>query len=232
MIKKNGYTIVEISILVVILSIILSIFVNVNLKKDSSSVKKVISDIQTYKSAINEFKRKYGFLPGDIKKTQIFSLSETNTDGNENNIIEDINQQNGLEDQNLKLDGEIANFWLHLYKSGFIDNNERIFPYIDYLQTGILIFSDGTENYFHLAVNGVNKNKEIETIFNLTPYQAYQIDSKLDDGLPTTGNIFVYGGNFINNSVENKIPEGCSTNSEYLTSSKQKLCQLVMKLDI
>lgn len=232
MIKKNGYTIVEISIVVIALSIFLSIFVNVNLKKDSNSIKKVISSVGKYTNATNEFKRKYGFLPGDIKKTQIFELSETNTDGNENNLIEDLNQKNGINSKNIKLDGEVANFWLHLFKSGFVDENERVFPYLDYLKTGILIFSSNGDNYFHLAVNGVNKNKEIETIENLTPYQAYQIDYKLDDGFPTTGDLLVFSNHFINNSVKQIPNKKCFLQNEYLTSNKQKTCQIILRIDI
>ena len=95
--KKNyGYTIVEITIIVIVLSIILSLTTNIKISQNINNVKKTISDIQDYTTAIKTFKRKYGFLPGDIKKTQIFELSTNNTDGNKNGLIEDKNQQNNI----------------------------------------------------------------------------------------------------------------------------------------
>ena len=234
MTKEHGYTIVEITIIVIILSIILSFAVNVRILKNTSNIKKAISDIQEYTNAIKTFKRKYGFLPGDIKKTQIFELSTNDTDGNENGLIEDQNQQNKIYERNIKIDGEIANFWLHLYKSGFIKENKNIFPYIDFLKTGILVFSNNNKNYYHISVNGINEDKEIETINNLTPYNSYLIDKKLDDEMPFSGKIQAVGGNRIkaSNKDMQHPSKKCATEFEYLTVFKEKSCQLIMEIDI
>ncbi len=232
MIKRNGYTIIEITIIVIALSIFLGIFVNANFKRESNEIKKVVSDIQDYTVSIGEFKRKYGFLPGDIKKTQIFSLSETNTDGNENNIIEDLNQQVGISNQNLRLDGEIGNFWLHLYKSDFTPGNNNIYPFLEYFNSGILVFSKNNQNYFHIGIAGTNKDNEIELINILTPNQAYQIDKKMDDGLPYSGRILVYGGKYLNAFDKNNVDRKCATANEYLTIYEEQLCQLIIELNI
>ena len=159
---KNGYTIVELTIIVIVLSIFLGLFVNINIKKDSSELKKVISNINSYNISIGNFKKKYGFLPGDIKKTQVFNLSKTNTDGNENNLIEDLNQQVGINNQNLRMDAEISNFWLHLYRSGIISREKTLYPFLKYFNSGILVFSKNNKNYFHIGINNMNNNNEIE----------------------------------------------------------------------
>ena len=207
---------------------------NIQVSQNASNIKKTINEIQKYTVAIKTFKRKYGFLPGDIKKTQIFELSKNDTDGNENGFIEDKNQQNNIYEKNIKMDGEIINFWLHLYKSGLIKENKNIFPYINFLKTGILVFSNENKNYYHLSIKGVNKNKEIEAINNLTPYNAYLIDRKLDDEMPFSGKIQVIGGNKINinNKNINHPSKKCATEFEYLSVFKTKLCQLVMEIDI
>ena len=62
---------------------------NIKLSQDKKNIKVIINEINHYTSIIKSFKNIYGFLPGDLDKTQIFNLSKTNTDGNKNNIIED-----------------------------------------------------------------------------------------------------------------------------------------------
>lgn len=230
--KSSGYTIIEISIILIILSIILSFTNNIKISGQNNNLKKAIIQINDYSIAINNFKRKYGFLPGDLKKTQVFDLSLNNTDGNENSLIEDKNQQKGIYNKNIKMDGEMTNFWLHLYKSGFVEQNSKIFPYSDFLKTGFLVFSHDDKNYYHLAVEGIDIDKSIKTTNNLDPNQAYLLDRKFDDGLPFSGNVFASGGTKINSQQPEKPDEHCATQYEYLTVYRQKLCQLVMELDI
>jgi len=230
--NNNAYTIIEISIVVIILSVILSLITNIKITQQNEQLKKIIAEIEQYNSEIRNFKIKYGFLPGDLKKTQIFNLSVNNTDGNENSLIEDKNQQDGIYDRNLKMDGEIPNFWLHLYKSGFSASSKKIFPYSDFLKTSFLVFSYDRRNYYHLAVSGINFDKSIKTKDNLDPNQAYLIDKKFDDGLPFSGNVFAFGGNTINMSNIKAPTKNCATEYEYLTVYRKKLCQLVMEIDI
>jgi len=234
MIKNYGYTIIELTIVIVLLSIILGFTVNVKNLQRTNNIKKTLSEIQNYTKAIKTFKRKYGFLPGDIQKTQIFDLSTDNTDGNANGFIEDKNQQNDIYEENIKMDGEIANFWTHLYKAGFIKHHKNMFPYVDFLRTWILIFSDKNKNYYHLSVSGTSENNEIETNNNLTPYHAYLIDRKIDDGLPFSGTVQVVGGNRITVNRQNMQhpSKNCATEFEYLTIFKTKLCQLIIEVDI
>lgn len=231
--KQGGITIVEMVILVLITAIILSLSVSFKISWNNGETRKTLAQVNEYSTAINSFKRKYGFIPGDLKKTQIFELSVNSTDGNEDGLIEDENQKNKIQNRSIKLDGEVANFWLHLYNSGFFkkDNSKNIFPYLEYLKTGILVFTDGERNYYHISVNGINKNNEIETTNNLTPNQAYLIDKKLDDGFPTTGKVFVYAGSNINISGLGLFNKKCSTSNEYSTANKFNACQLVMVLD-
>lgn len=231
--KSAAYTFIEISIIIIVLGIILGTIAQLLSTKETNSIKKFIAELQDYTSSINNFKRKYGFLPGDIAKTKVFELSVNDTDGNQNNLIEDKNQKNGINTKNIKMNGEIANFWLHLYNSDFLERqNRNVFPYIKFLDSGILVFTDGKNNFYHLAVSGVNRNLEIETKNNLTPYQAYLIDKKLDDGLPASGSIFSSSKNNINTSNDNKFDKKCSTEFEYMTVYKNRLCQLVMELNV
>lgn len=232
MTEDTEFNLLDLGLIVIMLSIILALTLDFKITHEYNQIKKAIVDIQSYTLSIKSFKRKYGYLPGDIKKTKVFSLSQNNTDGNQNGLIEDLNQQKGIFDKNIKMDGEVLNFWLHLYNSEFSKEDKNVFPYVNFLKTSILVFTDKTNNYYHLGINGISKTKEIETINNLTPNQAYLIDRKLDDSLPISGNIFVYTGNKLNILEFRKHNKNCATDDEYLTVKKRKLCQLVMRVDI
>ncbi|MDD2839761.1 MAG: hypothetical protein PHY80_01345 [Rickettsiales bacterium] len=228
---KKDFSITELFIIVIVFGLILGFVIHIEMFRNRDEINHLISDIQSYRTSISNFDRKYGFLPGDLKKTQIFDLSVNNTDGNENGLIEDKEQQVHNYKENIRLNAEILNFWLHLYKSGFMTKKtDKIFPYIKFLNSGILVFTDGDSNFFHICINGINKNNEIETKNNLTPYQAYIIDRKIDDGLPLDGNVFITNGNFLNIENMRKAYKNCATEFEYLTVFKKKLCQLVIKL--
>ena len=214
----------------VVLSFALSFVVHIETSKNHEKINNLIVDIQKYRTSIKEFNRKYGFLPGDLKKTQIFDLSKKNTDGNENGLIEDLNQQQGIYYRNIQANGELVNFWLHLYNSGFLEKKSKIFPYVKFLNSGILLFTNGEENFFHLGVIGINEINEIETNYNLTPYHAYMIDKKIDDSLPIDGDVFISWGKKINLDNIRKSYKNCATDFEYLSVFKRKVCQLVIKL--
>lgn len=232
MINKKGFTLVEISIIVTIISILLSFFISITVNKERYSIKLLSTELQKYDTAIKNFQIKYGFLPGDLKKTQIFELSVNNTDGNENNLIDDKNQQNNIFDKNIKMNGEIVNFWLHLYNAKMLNNDTKVLPYLDFLKTSIVVFNDNKKNYYHLSVKAVTENGDIETVNNFTPNQAYLLDKKLDDSIASTGKIIAYGGNRINNNSKNLVNTNCAVNGEYLTAHKSNLCQLVYELTI
>lgn len=229
--KNKGFTLVEISIIVIVISILLSLFIKITVNREKYNIKLLSIALQKYNKAISNFQIKYGFLPGDLKKTQIFELSVNDTGGNENNLVDDKNQQNNIFDQNIKMDGEIVNFWLHLYNAKMLNNDTKVLPYINFLKTSIVVFNDMENNYYHLSVKGVMQNGEIETTNNFTPNQAYLLDKKFDDGLPYTGKMIVYGGNRINNNNKTLIDRKCAVNNEYLTAYKSKLCQLIYELN-
>lgn len=228
---KRDFSITELFIIIIVLGLILGFVIRIEMFRHRDEINHLISDIQSYRISINNFDRKYGFLPGDLKKTEVFDLSVNNTDGNENGLIEDKEQQSGNYKDDIYLNAEILNFWLHLYKSGFMTKKtNKIFPYIKFLNSGILVFTDGDSNYFHIGINGIDRENKIETKNNLTPYQAYVIDKKIDDGLPLDGNVFITNGKFLNAENMRKAYKNCATEFEYLTVFKKKLCQLIIKL--
>ncbi|MDR2526667.1 MAG: hypothetical protein LBC92_02210 [Rickettsiales bacterium] len=222
-------TIIDIILFLIALTIVIAFTFNIKVSIDNHSINKFINQIGEYNTAIISFRSKYGFLPGDALNTKIFDLSLNKSDGNGNGIIEDHNQMNDIKNKKIQFNGEVYNFFIHLYNSGFLKNkNKEIFPYNDIMDTGILVFSKKNINYYHFAIYKAKMNKNIETINNLTPFDAEKIDKKFDDGFPFSGKIQAFGGNYIN--YKNDIGKNCANDKEYLLFYRQKNCQLIMEL--
>lgn len=228
----ENLTFMEVLFIIIIISVMLSCFVNVTVNREKYNIKLLSMELQKYNAAVRNFQIKYGFLPGDLKKTQIFELSVNNTDGNENDLIDDKNQQNNIFDKNIKMDGELVNFWLHLYNAKMLNNDAKVLPYIDFLDSSIIVFNDMNKNYYHLSIKGVLPSREIETFDNFTPNQAFLLDEKIDNGLADSGKLIAHGGNRININSKNQVNKKCAVDDEYLTAHKKKLCQLIYEMNI
>jgi prepilin-type N-terminal cleavage/methylation domain-containing protein len=111
--------------------------------------------------------------------------------------------------------GEVELFWSDLSAAGFIDSaipngnapaivcnsatpstalsNTQIGEYLPYSKTGnnnfVYVYETNGNNWFGLAaVTGLGNNAYVPAM-SVSVAQAYNMDKKIDDGLPTTGNV-------------------------------------------
>jgi prepilin-type N-terminal cleavage/methylation domain-containing protein len=122
---KEGFTLVELAIVMVIAAIIMSaIFVGQNLIRQAE-IKRVISKLQQFDQAANSFWIKFNYWPGDMPIAfQAFgSFSDctdevitgydgTGCNGNANGIIESL--------VSMSTGGEDLLFWAHLNRAGML----------------------------------------------------------------------------------------------------------------
>jgi len=231
---KYNFTLFQFILIIIVLGITIELIVgSINLTRNGK-IKKTILELNKYTTAINTFKRKYGELPGDIRKTKVLRLSKVNTDGNENGLLED--RQGSIK----QASGEITNFWLHLTNSRFLEEKfngmenekamvKKTFPVIG--NVGITVFGYNEENYLQIGVIGANNSNIEMTNRALDPNSAFILDKKLDDGLPKTGDILATGGNKFVNGI-NFVSKNCATDREYLVKSMKPACQLRIKIDV
>ncbi|MCP4394715.1 MAG: prepilin-type N-terminal cleavage/methylation domain-containing protein [Alphaproteobacteria bacterium] len=122
--KQNGFTLVELSVVLAIIGILMGVFMKSRIMLRDSKLKSVIAETQKIKRGAQSFRLKYGAWPGDYRDA-MRNVNNCPTaagcgNGNGNGVIENSLSSN-----------EASYFWKHLYLNGFIANEKtqsRIFP--------------------------------------------------------------------------------------------------------
>lgn len=207
--KQKGFTLVELSIVLIIIGLIISsVLVGQDLIK-SSELRSVVSQYREFQAATITFQGKYnGELPGDIDNGGSFGLGTAGTittayqDGTagagdaNGRITEDDALTNTLNT------GEMATFWAHLTTPGaelisgsFDGNGSGTEVGLDIPGAKItdnagwgVYGTNRNENYLLLGVAD-DATSAVNTINVLNPLDAFNLDEKIDDGIPTSGDI-------------------------------------------
>lgn len=221
---RHGFTLIEISIVLVIIGFIVGgVLVGRDLIK-AAEVRATVTQIEKYNQAANTFFGKYGYLPGDIpdpiaSNFGFAARGQYGGEGDGNGVLQGIwSNVASSATGNLYGAGETVMFWVDLSKAGLIEGgftkgspNVPVVTYTDisdyfpparlgngnyfYVWSGCCSSAPVPPNYFGLsAVSGVNY--QIDGNPGLTVLQAYQIDQKIDDGMPQSGSVsaFYIGG--------------------------------------
>lgn len=229
-----GFTLIELSIVLVIIGLIVGgILVGQDLI-GAAATRAQLAQIEKYNTAANTFRSKYNGIPGDLDLMDANNFgftTPTDCDGTQGR-----RDGNGLLEANhtgfqlQQAVGENALFWSDLSTAGFTDgqfNSSGI-----HCQSTLLLSSTGLAGYFPTAkigggnflyvysVNGlnwfglsaatsVNGISELISNSSLTVSQAYNMDKKIDDGLPTTGNVVaVYLNGVVAPGTQPDAPNG------------------------
>ena len=246
--RSRGFTLIELSIVLVVIGLLAGgVLVGQDLIR-AAEVRAQISQIEKFNTAVNTFRGKYQAIPGDMNvaaATQFGFAVGANCSGSQG-----ARDGNGLIDGGIQpwplgqAEFETALFWqdissIHLidgsYPNGGISvgcvdpgytvASTVIGEYIPPAKIGrgnyVYVYETGGSNWYGLvavtsisATGGVLSNQTIPAI------QAYNMDKKMDDGLPATGNV---QATYISNNGTNVLsaPNGTSDTSStcYNTTS-------------
>jgi prepilin-type N-terminal cleavage/methylation domain-containing protein len=220
---KKGFTLIELSIVLVIIGLIVGgVLVGQDLIK-AAEIRATVGQLEKYAAAVNTFRGKYNGLPGDVLNASTFGLissgqSSSTGFGNGNALIESSGSlaSGGS--------GETAMFWRHMAQANLISESVTALntyspiaitiddTYLPLAKMGkgnrIAVTSTAGLNYFMMSgaatvvvTTGAYTGTDV-----LTPIEAYQIDGKLDDGLPTTGLVVSSGASAVGSATTTVNP--------------------------
>lgn len=211
---KAGFTLLELSIVLVIIGLIIGgILVGQDLIR-AAEVRSTVAQVEKYNSAVNTFRTKFNNIPGDITQEMalnfaLFQLTSATItgQGDGNGLIE------GGAAGSLLPQGETLVFWRHLTDASLVDGalgitGNSIVVAATGLVTGtvttvsqslpasklggltsFIVYSAAGQNFYQLMpiVTITTAPSYTFSGTGITPIQSYNMDIKLDDGRPNTG---------------------------------------------
>jgi prepilin-type N-terminal cleavage/methylation domain-containing protein len=203
--KQQGYSLVEMSIVLAIIGLLIGITIKGKAIIDSTKDKRAVTEWQDTRAATALFKRKFGAMPGDYNKAQTM-IDASLTNGNNNGIIH-------LYGITLSPNSEAINTWAHLHASGYLKLPYRsntpgrlssAVPGADWWMTTDTMaandddgYADDNKHYMHLlATIGDDITNAAARDLSMTIHspavsqlRADEFDRKYDDSSKSSGEI-------------------------------------------
>lgn len=209
----TAFTLIELSIVLVIIGLIVGgVLVGQDLIR-AAEVRSQIAQVEKLNTAVNTFRGKFNAIPGDmaVGTASQFGFSNATCAGTAglrdgNGILEGNAGSGSL----LQAAGETGLFWNDISSSvagNLIDGSftaalcdgtpnvpgTNLSSYILVARIGrgayLNVYSDSGVNYYGLASPTNIELGRLVSWVSLSVMQAYNIDTKMDDGQPLTGNV-------------------------------------------
>lgn len=212
--RRAAFTLVEMSIILVIVGLLVGGVTAGQSMIHASQLRSVTTEFQRYVTATQAFREKFNAIPGDMSNATSYwgradtgatsgqcAAPATNTstgtgtcNGNGNGMV-NVNCLNGCCDTTCG--NEVYRYWQQLANAGMIEGKYdgiTSFPASRYPNSIWQVSSYGIYpgNAFQYALNYGNNRFDLSNAAGaplLKPEDAWNIDNKLDDGMPATGNV-------------------------------------------
>ncbi|HEU5047681.1 MAG TPA: prepilin-type N-terminal cleavage/methylation domain-containing protein [Rickettsiales bacterium] len=197
--SKSGFTLIEISIVLVIIGLIVGGILTGQELIKASQRRAILSEVEKLKTAVMTFQSKYNAIPGDMANATTFwgdcacgggwsgSLSSTATNNGNGNGLIDGSFNGGVDGycdgknyMSVLCDDEPYYFWKHLANAGLINNS----------YTGTLLSLDGSTR-----IQTIGQNIAPSTV---NPKWGYSVQYMC---LNTGGPMYFSNNNFCGNAI-------------------------------
>lgn len=232
--KQSGFTLVELSIVIIIIGLTISGVITANSLVKQAKLKSVMSDVERYSTAVNSFKLAYNALPGDMTDASEYWPVACTDNG--------ANTCNGNGNRQIEFLFESSRSFQHLGLAGLIpdqlrgnDNSGKQTVGIDIPATAIN--GGGLSLQYNIADAGLlNVAPAHMILFGtegvsdpinpvITPRDAFRIDEKRDDGKPNQGIIHVRAN-------DGNCHTGSGATMTYLVSNDSIACAVYFDLTV
>ncbi len=251
---NNGFTLIEVAIVLVVSAIIVAGVLGGKSLIRAAELRAIVNEYENYSVVISNFKHKYRAIPGDMRNaTFIWGSNSALCSETGNNREGGVCNGNG--DGNLGFGGsrELWQFWTHLSAAGMIEGqysgksgpNNTTDSII-----GVNVPASRIANTGWTARNciddlsigkhcgpesllidyGNNLNFGRDGVYDtdqpaLSPAEARNIDLKIDDGYPGTGNIIATFWDDLCYNADTNI----DITAEYRVQDNNILCGLIFR---
>ena len=256
--QNSAFTLVELSIVLVILGLLVGGVLTGQSLIRAAELRSVPTQQARYQTAAMTFKDKYLAIPGDMNNAASYWGA---ADGGTGNSAGCMNTQGtGTQTCNGNGDGKILpagssneyfRFWQHLANAGLIEGTYSgigvgdltygattantpagrissslwFAAYTGSISAGAAWMFDGQYgNTFEFGKMQANTDPSLPI---LTPADAYNIDMKMDDGKPATGNVAIRGNGTYSACTD--ASSGSTLSANYLLSNTTAACVFQFK---
>ncbi len=235
--KNSGFSLVEISIVIVIIGLLIGGLVVTNTMIRSAAVSKFITQLQKLDNSVAAFNAKYGTFAGDTPHMV--------PPGNGDGFIRSSTHPPVF-------NSEIANFWVHMQNGGFpyprkfsttlpaaglhLDTIAPNTPSIEVERTSSIIAQNNNQidkNYWFFAAmhkSPSNLSTTLNTGINqavASPIFLYTLDSKIDDGKSYHG--VVRAMDLVGEPISTFV-SGCSDDSTNYNTTSAITCFFMVEM--
>lgn len=229
---KSGFSLVELSVSLVIISFLIAGVMQGRNLVENAKLRAIIAETSSHKVSVNSFLAKYEEFPGDFTESVAY-WGATTADGDGDGKIDFVNTLGTPTYEGYRA-------WQHLYYAGMINGEYVGTETTDAaeISTDIPPSKAGGGFFIEYGVFGMTDNNILvlgmpkataaaPILVNgvLKPKQAYEIDSKIDDGEPSEGSVHALDG-------DDATAETCvvAATSIYNLQSSGKDCTMGFKL--
>jgi prepilin-type N-terminal cleavage/methylation domain-containing protein len=236
--NKSGFTLIEMSIVLVIVALIIAGILNGEEIMENSKRLAVVSDLQKFKTAYDQFKEKYYSPPGDMADAEsVWGAAKTNNGDGDNVIERNASNEDYLAWQHMGLSGFINGYYPSALTGTNVSPGKDI-PDGPYTKSGYRMYNR-TDKVLVLA-NAITYGKvrsvhDVDVGF-LMPRQAMTIDEKMDDRNPSEGQVITIAG--VTSAGAAITATQCVTangagdeDDTYAVSNKQKECTITYYIE-
>lgn len=230
---NRGFTLIELSIVLIIIAVIAGAITEGANLLDVTKRSSIISDMRKYAEAYDSFKEKYRTPPGDYTGKIIGSNTYgENCTGNGDGYI-NYGGSNAVEKYCA---------WYQMAEAGFVEGNytgqaAKSVPLGPYTNTYYTItdYVLPSTNYGNVDAIILGRYRSAGALFDggvLKPEQAYKIDEKLDNVAPLNRRLWAFhGSDKASTTCINYTADGNYDNDTYNLSSTDEACYIIYLMD-